>query len=300
MSPEEIEDWRRAGKMAAEALAFGAKLITPGASVKDVCDKIDGKIVELGGRPAWPTQVSLNDCAAHFTPDPDETRVFKDEVVCLDVGVHVNGRVGDNACTVDLSGKHQGVVDASKAALEAAAKVLKIGMRVNEVGKVIQREIESRGFRPIRNLSGHTIKDWEIHAHPSVPNYDDNDDAVLEDGQVIAIEPFATDGVGSVYEMDQANIFSLGARRPVRSQYARDALAFIEKNYRNLPFTTRWLAKELGVGKAGLAIRELIRAGCLHQHPPLVEQGHGMVAVTEATFLIGKKVERLTPDLVSD
>ena len=100
------EDYLKAGKIAAEALKYGASLIKPGASWIKVADKIEKKIIDLGGGIAFPAQMSLNDVAAHFIPGLGEDILFKDEVICLDVGAHVNGSIADNACTIDLSGKH--------------------------------------------------------------------------------------------------------------------------------------------------------------------------------------------------
>ncbi len=295
MTPEELAQWRKAGKIANEALLYGASLIKPGASMREVCDKIDAKILSLGARPAWPTQVACNNIAAHYTPEPDDDRVFKDELVCLDVGAHVDGYVGDNAITVDLSGKHGNFVKASESALLAAEKMLKPGVHLGEVGKVIQETILKHNLRPVKNLSGHGITQWEIHDFPTVPNIYVKEAETLKEGQIIAIEPFATDGSGMIHEQELSNLFSLTQKKPVRSPYAREVLKFIEEEYGPLPFTTRWLSAKFGIGKVNLALRDLLQAGMLHPHPPLVEDEGSFVAVYEHTFLITKDgCERLT------
>src|SRR3989338_3381642 len=121
----ELDKWRKAGKIAMEALEYGKTLIKNGANIREVCDKIDAKIVELGAKPAWPTQVGMNGIAAHATPDPDDDSVFDNQLVCLDVGAHINGCVGDVAATIDLSGKHAHFLKAANEALENAIKILK-------------------------------------------------------------------------------------------------------------------------------------------------------------------------------
>ncbi len=294
MDQEELENWRKAGKAAAEALHFGSKLIERGAVIREVCDAIDAKIIELGAEPAWPTQVAPNDYAAHYTPDPDDNEAFNDEVVCLDVGAHVDGFVGDNAMTIDLSGKHAALIKAARDALNNAAKILGVGVEIGKISQVIADTIENAGFQPVRNLSGHTISQWVIHDKPSIPNHSTDEKTKLEEGQVIAIEPFATTGAGMVYELDKANLFALWNPKPVRSQYAREVLA-CRRKYGPSPFTTRWITKQFGIGKGTLGLRELNKAGALHDYPPLVEKDHGLVAVWENTFLIGEKVECLTP-----
>ena len=120
MDLETIEKYKKAGKIAAEALVYGKGLIVKGAKVLDVCDKVEEKIISLGGEIAFPAQVSMNSIAAHYCPEGDDESVFSDELVCLDVGAHVDGFVGDNACTVDLSGSNTELVKASSEALKAA------------------------------------------------------------------------------------------------------------------------------------------------------------------------------------
>ncbi|MBI4140853.1 type II methionyl aminopeptidase [Candidatus Woesearchaeota archaeon] len=292
---EDLEKWRKAGKITAEALMFGKKLIKPGAKLIDVADAIDKKIVELGAQPAWPTQLSLNEVAAHYTADPNEETILTDQIVCLDVGAHINGCVGDTACTVDLSGKHSKLVEAVKEALRNAIKTVKVGVEIREIGKVIEDTINKHGFKPVKNLSGHGISQWVIHDKPSIPNYDDGDKTVLQKGQIIAIEPFATTGSGIVDETERGNIFSLIEPKPVRSPFARDILAHIAQNYKNLPFTTRWLTRIFGTAKTSLGLKELLHVGALQPHPPLVEVNKGMVSVYEKTLLVDDTVEVLTP-----
>lgn len=292
---ENIEKWRETGKITAEALMFGKKLIKPGAKLIDVADAIDNKIISLGAKPAWPTQISLNEVAAHFTAEPADETILKDQLVSIDVGAHIDGFVGDTACTVDLSGKNAKLIEATKEALRNAIKTVAIGVEIREIGRVIEETIKKFGFLPIKNLSGHGISRWTIHDEPSIPNYDNGDKTVLKKGQIIAIEPFATTGGGMVDEADKGNLFSLTHPKPVRSPFAREILSFISQNYQTLPFTTRWLTAKFGVGKTNLGLRELLLSGSLHAHPPLIEVSKGLVSVYEQTLLVDDKVEVLTP-----
>src|SRR3989344_7511024 len=165
---ENLDKWRMAGHITAQVREYGASLVVKGASYKDICEKIELKIKQLGGQPAFPPQMSLNDVAAHFHIDPDEDIILSDELVCLDVGVHVDGCIGDTAITVDLSGKHTTLVEASKAALAAALKTIDGGEhRLGKIGKAIDETILSYGFVPIRNLSGHGLEEYEVHSDPT-------------------------------------------------------------------------------------------------------------------------------------
>lgn len=294
LTKEDIEDWRKAGKIAAQALQHGGKLIKKDASLLEVSDEIEKKIIDLGGQIAFPAQISCDHLAAHYCADPDDKTLFKDQIACLDVGVHVNGAIGDNALTVDLSGKYADLVKASREALNNAIKIIQIGTTLGEIGKTIQETISSHGFSPIKNLSGHGLDYYNIHTSPTIPNFDTGDKIKLEKGMVIAVEPFATDGAGMIYELDRANIFALINPKPVRSPFAREILKFITHNYKTLPFTTRWLSKKFGLGKTNFALRELLKNEIIKQFPPLPEKNKGMVSQAEHTLLIDDKVEILT------
>ena len=294
MTPEELKKWREAGKIAAQALEYGRTLIRKGSSMREVCDLVDAKIVDLGAKPAWPTQIANNAIAAHWTPDADDETLFDQELVCLDVGAHVDGYIGDNALTVDLSGKWTNLVKASRDALAQASKLLAPGTLIADIGKTIQETIESHGFVPVRNLSGHGISRFVIHDEPGIPNHKTTSMNKIQKDQIIAIEPFATNGQGLIGEATSCNVYALVSERPVRSPFAREVLAFVEQHYGPLPFTTRWIGKALGIGKAKLGIRELVAAGAVMSHPPLVEVSKGMVTVEEKTFYVGEKTEVLT------
>ena len=286
---DNYDKWKQAGRIAAEALEHGRSLIKKGNKVLDVCEAADNKIIELGAKPAWPTQVSINEAAAHFTPDQDDNLVFGDDLVSMDVGVHIDGFVGDNATSVDLSGKYSNIINASKEALDAAIKTVQPGVSVSEIGKAVQEVITSHGLNPVKNLTGHGISQWIIHDRPSIPSYENNDKTKLEVNKIIAIEPFATNGIGLIMETETSNIFSLVNKKPVRSPYAREIIKYIEENYYNLVFTTRWLEKVFGKGKTNLAIKELLRLNIIHSHPPLIERSKGVVSVFEKTMLVTER-----------
>ncbi len=293
MTVENLESWRKAGKIAADVLAYGKGLIKKGSSLLEVSDLIEKKIISLGGKPAFPVQISCDHIAAHFCPEADDKTIFENQVASLDVGVEVEGCIGDTAVTVDLSGKHSDLVKASEEALKAAIKVVQVGVTLGEIGKEIKETIASFGFSPIKNLSGHGLAEYNIHDKPTIPNFDTGDKTELKKGQLIAIEPFATNGAGAVYEASPATLFSIVNKKPVRSPFARELLKELQ-DYNELPFTTRWLTAKMPAGKVRLGLRELIHAGILRDYPPLVEQDKGLVSQAEHTLLVDDKVEVLT------
>jgi len=292
MEEETKQKYIQAGKIAAQVLDFGKNLIKKDASLLEVTEKIEAKIFELGAKPAFPVQISLNHLAAHFCPDEDDTTKFLDQVINLDVGVHIDGYIGDNAVTVDLSGKNENLVKASREALEEALKVIKIGTTLGEIGKAIQGAIQKYGFAPVRNLSGHGLGLYKQHEKPSIPNFDTKDNTKIEKGMVFAVEPFASTGSGIVQDSGTASVFMLQNKKPVRSQISREVLKFIEQ-YEGLPFCRRWLTKKFGI-KANFALRELQQFDIIKAYPPLADSNKGLVSQAEHSVLIDDEVIVLT------
>src|SRR3989338_11716072 len=275
MEQSTIDNYKKAGKIAKEALLLGRELIKKNAKLLDVCNKIEGKIFSLGAKPAFPVQVSCNDIAAHYCPEDNDEIVFSDQLVCLDVGVHVDGCIGDNALTVDLSGNNKDLLKASEEALKAAIETVKVGVELRKIGKAIEETIASFGFKPVRNLSGHGLDDYNIHSPPTIPNFDNGDSTKLEKGMVIAIEPFATNGAGLVHEKGDASVFSLVGKKAVRVGFVRNILKQIE-GYNGLPFTTRWLTKNFSEAQVRYALNQLKQLDVLRGYPPLVEKQNGL------------------------
>lgn len=288
MEKQVLDAYKQAGRIAREALEHGKKLIKPGEKLLTVCDSVDEFILSKGGLIAFPSQISVNNIAAHYCPDQDDPTIFKEgDLAKIDVGVHINGYVGDNACTIDL-GDHKELVKASQEALISALRLAKPGITLSELGSAIQQAIQKYGLSPIKNLSGHGLGRFEIHTSPSIPNFDTGDQTELEEGMAIAIEPFATNGKGSIYESSNATIFSQHLSKPVRSPFAREILRHIEQ-YNNLPFAKRWLTRKFGIGKTSFGLKELIKLDIVKEHPPLPEKGKGLVSQAEHTVIIREK-----------
>lgn len=282
---EELEKWRKACSISAAALEYGLGLIKKGATVIEVCDAVDKKIIELGAKPAFPAQISLDCIAAHYCCPYDDKTVFESQVAKLDCGAHVDGIPGDNAATVDLGGDNAELVKASRNALNAAIKIVRPGVKLSEIGGVIRSEIASFGFSPIRNLSGHGIAKFELHTKPTIPNFNNNDSTQLSSGQIVAVEPFATAGEGIVTEATSAEVFMQLSHKPVRDATSRQILAEIE-TYENLPFAKRWLIAKFPSIKVELALRQLQQLNAVRGFPPLVEKARGLVSQAEHTVLV--------------
>ena len=288
--------YEKAGKIAAESLLYGKKLVKEGEKLRIITEKIEEKIKSLGGKMAFPAQISINNVAAHYCPDiKDEEEVKAGDLVKLDVGVHVDGKIGDTACSIDVGGdKNLKLIKASKDALKVAIENMRPGVEVREVGKAIEEVIVGYGFNPIKNLSGHEIKEYELHAGLVVPNYDNEDTTKLKEGQVFAVEPFATTGEGFVKDGKLSGIYHILLPRNVRS--GREVLQYIMENYKTLPFARKWLLEKFSEFKTNFSLRILEREIIIEQYHQLVERANGIVSQAEHTVKVADKPVILTKE----
>ncbi len=285
-----MKDFIKAGKIAKEAREYSKTIAKPGILLIELAEKIEKKIIELGARPAFPVNLSLNTIAAHYAPKQTDKTIFeKNDLLKIDIGVHVNGYIGDTAFTI---GNNKELIKASEDALKAASKIVAIGTELREIGKEINEAIKSHGFQPVINLSGHGLGYFQIHTTPSIPNFDNNDTTKLKDGDTIAIEPFATDGQGKVSEGGPSGIFRLVQAKPIRYNTSRKVLKFIQEEYNTLPFAERWITTKFSGGK--FALLSLSRAGIIKEYSQLPESSKGLVSQAEHSFLIKEKVKITT------
>ena len=287
MDIDKLEKWKEAGKLAHDALHFGEKLIEEGKSMLDITERIENYVYDNGGKLAFPTNLAINNVGAHWTPSTKTTEKFqKGDLVKLDVGVHIDGYIGDNALTVEVGTEKYGkLIDTSREALNAAIEVAGPGINVGMIGYAVQTTIENRGYKPIANLTGHGIKRYNLHSGISVPNVEENGGAVLKPGDIIAIEPFVTDGAGRVGGKRNSNIYHVRQVRNIRDEKAAEMIDEIQHRYKGLPFAERWL-HDIQTNDATNSLTKLMRAGIISYYPVLDELGKGMVAQSEHTVLI--------------
>lgn len=291
VSEDELKNYLQAARIHAAAQELAESLVKEGAGVLKTVEAIEKEIVDSGGKPAFPINISFDHEAAHNTPVTGDARVFKKEVVKVDIGVHVEGCIIDAGFTVDLSGEHGKLVEASKRALEDALSVIKAGRKAKEVGVIVQKTIESYGFKPVENLTGHLLEPYNLHAGIEVPNVPKGGEHVFQEGEVFAIEPFASTGAGSVADGPApAEIFSIIALKNVRMQSSRELLREVFEERQLLPFAKRWYADRKMID---FTLRDLTRQGILHDYPILVDEAKGLVSQAESTVIIEKDSVRV-------
>ena len=281
MKDEILEKYRNAGTIASAILKDGAKAIRVGASYLELVESLEARVLAEDAQLAFPLNVSLNEDAAHDTASPGDTRTFaRGDVVKLDLGVQIDGYIADTATTVDL-GNNSPLIQASEEALEAAIRAVRPGVTAGVLGAAVQSTIESRGYRPIANLTGHGLDKYVLHRSPTIPNIGNLSGPVLEEGMVFAIEPFATTGSGHVGEKTRREIYSQISNKPVRIPTARALLGEIKERH-SLPFARHWLTDR----KMDIQLPVLIRSGVLHGYPVLSDIPGALVSQHEHTVIV--------------
>jgi len=286
------EKYIRAGKITGEARDYAHEIVKPGVKFDEIANRLEQLIREKGGEPAFPVNISVNEIAAHDTATGMDDRTIKDgDIVKIDVGAHIDGYIGDTATTVCLNDKYIKMKESVEKAVEEALKLVKPDVKISDISEKIEETIRKYGYVPIANLTGHGLEQWEQHTDPTIPNIAFENDMILKKGQVIAIEPFATDGEGFVKEGGDSFIFSFGATRPVRSTDARKIMDYIKDL--GVPFCERWIihnAKEYGYSErlfnVRMALRELRQREIIHDYPVLKENGKGIVCQAEHTIIV--------------
>lgn len=287
---EVLKTLRRAGNIAREVRELGAKLIIPGASLRFVCETVEAEIEKRGGKPAFPTQTSINDVAAHDCPTPDDERVYAlGDLAKLDIGVHINGWVVDTASTVNVGGTGNGrLIEAARQALAAAIQTAKPGLPVKDVSAAIERAITGAGFIPLDNLCGHGVGHYIVHAPPAITNTVRAAEGRLPMRGVIAIEPFATTLSGGSGPRGASEVFRLlpGKEEKLGEFGVEDELAKAMLSWRGLPIARRYF-RNFGNERIASLFQALERARILHAYPPLVATSGQPVAQAEHSVYLG-------------
>ncbi|MDY6780589.1 MAG: type II methionyl aminopeptidase [Halobacteria archaeon] len=281
-SEPDYEKHREAGEILSEVREEAASTVEVGASLLEVAETAEEAIRDAGAKPAFPVNISRDEEAAHATPSRDDDETFGEEMVNLDIGVHVDGWIADSAVTVDLSGNDE-LAQASRDALDAALDTVEAGVSTAEIGRVIEETVKGHGYNPVYNLTGHGLGEYTQHTSPNIPNRGVDKGVELEEGMVVAIEPFATDGSGKVEEGSSKEIFSLNQTDPrVRSRRARELVETVQEEYRTLPFAKRWLPDD----RLDMNLRKLESSDVVHGYPVLKEDEGNLVSQAEHTVIV--------------
>src|SRR5438094_7578611 len=170
-------------------------MVKPGVQALRICDELEQKMRDQGGKPAFPVNVGINEVAAHYTSPPGDTlSIPAASLVKVDFGVHVDGYVTDTSVTICLDPRFEPLAQAADEALQNAIRAFKPGVKLSEIGRIVQTTITRVGLRPISNLTGHKIERYTIHAGKSVPSVSamGMNGTKIEEGEVFDIETFVS------------------------------------------------------------------------------------------------------------
>lgn len=284
-----FECYLQAGKIASEVRENARRKYHVGSTLLEICESVEAQIRSMGAEPAFPVNTSLNDTAAHYTAEPGDATIVKEgDVLKIDIGVHIDGYIADTAVTVCYDPKYEALVRTAEAALGEAVRMARANTKAGDIGRTIESTITKMGFRPIQNLSGHSLQQYTIHAGKSIPNiWTRGSSFALLPNEAYAIEPFVTtkDGQGVVYEGKTRNIFGITSRKPLKDKEADNLLEAIWSRYKSLPFAMRWLTDKYDEKEVRRLMDVLTKKKNVHAYPILVE-GHGKIVVQAEHTLI--------------
>ncbi|CAE6474269.1 unnamed protein product [Rhizoctonia solani] len=315
------QDIRRAAEVHRQVRAHARKHIRPGQTMTDIANNIEEGVralVEVQGRDkagieaenwrvagiGFPTGLSLNECAAHYTPNAGDTRVLQQkDVLKVDIGVQVNGRICDSAFTLSFEPTYDALLEAVKDATNTGVREAGIDVRLGDIGAAIQEVMESYEVvvgtntyqvKSIENLSGHSIHRYSIHGSKSVPIVKTADQTKMEEGELFAIETFGSTGRGRVIDSGDCSHYAKmrNPRGPLRLESAKSLLKSIDKHFGTLPFCRRYLDR-YGESKYLLALKSLVQEGVVQDYPPLCDVKGAMTAQFEHTILLRPTVKEV-------
>ncbi len=289
---EALEKFRLSGKILRETREEMRLFVRENMPIVQVCEKAEALIREKGGKPAFPCNVSINEVAAHYTSPPNDKRKIPEKaLVKVDIGVHVDGYVTDTAFTACFNPEFKGMESAAEHALKTAIDNIHPEMATSKIGGIIEKAIKNRGFKPIANLTGHSVGRYLIHAGTSIPNVAQISFAKVKKGEIYAIEPFVTlpEAAGRVEDDKEITIFRLVKTKSVKNPFANEILKFVADNFRTLPFAERWLKGVVPESHYQEAFKELLASKAIMGYPVFVESSRKPVAQAEHTVLITEK-----------
>ncbi|KAG7639659.1 putative methionyl aminopeptidase [Arabidopsis thaliana] len=295
---------RQAAEVHRQVRKYMRSILKPGMLMIDLCETLENtvrKLISENGLQAgiaFPTGCSLNNVAAHWTPNSgDKTVLQYDDVMKLDFGTHIDGHIVDSAFTVAFNPMFDPLLAASRDATYTGIKEAGVDVRLCDVGAAVQEvmesyEVEINGkvyqVKSIRNLNGHSIGRYQIHAEKSVPNVRGGEQTKMEEGELYAIETFGSTGKGYVREDLECSHYMKNydvGHVPLRLPRAKQLLATINKNFSTLAFCRRYLDR-LGETKYLMALKNLCDSGIIEPCPPVCDVKGSYISQFEHTILL--------------
>ena len=303
---EKIYYYNQAGKIAYEVFEEITPMVKPGTKIIDICDKATALILEKGGKPSFPTTVSINNIAAYYSsPDDDETVIPEGSVVKVGLGTHVNGFIATKADSFSFNDEYASLVEASHQAWKNAMELVRIGTETNMIGVAVEDTIREFNYLPIRELSGNSLDRYQLFGNKMLPNVRlpfGKADSVMEVDEAYSFDTYATTGSGSVHtDQSKTFIYMLKPNRVMlRSQGSREVQSHIFKEYFTMPFSEHWITSnpKFHPARVRLTLRELRKSNGVVEFSVLSDIKESLVSQYQNTFLVtesGYSITTLPP-----
>ena len=300
--------------------------VKPEMSIKEIIDFIETEIKEetkynnlepLKCGIGFPIGIGINNCVAHYTLNYEDIEsgnkiLNKNDIIKIDYGVHYNGMIIDSAFTLCFDEKYNEFIDLSKEATDFAIKQCGVDAILGEIGSSIEEFIKSHeltidektyNINVMKDLSGHMIKPFEIHAGKAVPNIKINYPLRMNENEFYAIEPFITTGKGVSILKDPKSHYMLNkdfanvnTKLKKEEQYI---LSLIKNNYSTMPFCQKWLGElvyEINNKNENLIFNDITQnlnkleyKNIINSYPPIYDIEYSIVAQHEHTIYITDK-----------
>lgn len=283
-------------------------LIKPGYTLKDIAILIENKIkdeisydsnnpIEKGI--AFPIGLSVNNCAAHYTPNYNEIDIVlkDDDIIKIDYGVHINGTIIDSAFTLSFDTKYDEFINISRNLTNYAVSLCGPDVILGEIGRDIEEYIKSKEInidgkihklQTMSDLSGHMIAQYEIHAGKAVPNIGIIYPLRMKEYEYYAIEPFITTGNGKSILKEPTSHYMLTKNHNTKTLNNDEFVLYdiIQKNYSTLPFCQRWLYELNNIIDHDNLLNNLNKKNIINKYPPIYDIKNSIISQFEHTIFI--------------
>jgi methionyl aminopeptidase len=333
-----IQNLRKAAEVHKIARKYLQEQLKPGMKYTQICEIVENKVKELLGNKfeegmGFPVGISVNNICAHDSANPNDSRIItENDIIKIDFGTHVNGRIVDSAFTVAFKEYFNPLIDSVKDATMEAIKLSGPDALMNDVSARIKEVIESyemtdlngkvHPIKAVSTLGGHTIGQHIIHAGKIVlcapndhPNYIH---LRMKENEQWAIETYGSaNGLGKTIEhpLMECNHYMLNPRSHNKNNLTSDSskkcLEYIRYERYTLPWAHRWLAtsaynksdkqnqlnEQNEWWKDGL--KELVDKNVVTKYPPLCDKTGSWTAQLEHTMYVsewGKEIVSLGDD----
>lgn len=286
---EELEKFHLSGRILKETREKMRTQVQENMPIIDLCEKVESAIREKGAKPAFPCNVSINEVAAHYTSPPNDKSIIPEgSTVKVDLGVQIDGYVTDTAFTIAFDNEGKSMTATAEFALKTIIDNIHGDMELGKIGNLAETTIKNRGFKPISNLTGHSVGRYLIHAGTSIPSISGFSPHKIRTGEIYAIEPFVTlpDATARVDDSPQITIYRLVKTKSTKNPDAKKILKYIETNFHTLPFAERWLTNIVPETRYKTAFKELLKSKAIMGYPVFIEASKKPVAQAEHTILI--------------